>query len=65
VSKDLGLDLEDQRIDLEELGNEQKAVGGDHGRPGARVNVIGVNVFGGVRWASRPISRRSSTRPTR
>jgi hypothetical protein len=33
VSKDLGLDLEDQRIDLEELGNEQKAVGGTTGAP--------------------------------
>jgi hypothetical protein len=33
VSKDLGLDLEDQRIDLEELGDEQGAVGGTTGAP--------------------------------
>jgi hypothetical protein len=33
VSRDLGLDIVDQDIDLEELGNEQKAVGGTTGAP--------------------------------
>jgi hypothetical protein len=33
VFGDLGLDIVDQDIDLEELGNEQKAVGGTTGAP--------------------------------